>query len=478
MTLSLVRKTQEAELQGQLARRVYIETMGCQMNVYDSERMAEALGRHAYVTTTDIERADLIVINTCSIRDRVEHKVLSMLGSLRKLKDHNPDLVLCVAGCVAQQVGQGLLARVPHLDLVIGPDQIASLPDLVAGARDRQQRQAATEFVHRKDYAFPELLAPDDGRATSFVTVMKGCNKVCSFCIVPFTRGREVSKPSQQVLDEVRLLVQHGVREVTLLGQNVNSYGKDRKEELDFAQLLRQVAAIDGLWRVRFTTSHPVDCTDALVEAFARVPKLMPFFHLPIQSGSEAVLRGMRRAHGVDDYLQKIEKLRALAPHVALSTDIIVGFPGETDADFQLTLDLLERVRYTSLYAFMYSARPGTTAAQLPDDVPLAVKKARLAQVLALQDQMSQAWLAGFQDQEVEVLFEGRSRAGDSGPNSLLGQLDGPPQVTGRTPQNVPVNVAATDPEALATWPGRLGRVRIDRVHPHSFSGTLLGFVA
>jgi len=422
-----------------------------------------------------MELADLVVINTCSIRDRVEHKVLSMLGALRKLKEHNPDLVICVAGCVAQQVGRGLLARVPHLDLVIGPDQIAALPELVAAARDKQQRAAATEFVHRKDYAFPDVMAPEDGRVSSFVTVMKGCNKICSFCIVPFTRGREVSKPSQQVLDEIQLLVQHGVREVTLLGQNVNSYGKDRKDEVDFATLLRQVGDIDGLLRVRFTTSHPVDCTNALLEAFTQVPKLMPFFHLPVQSGSEAVLRAMRRAHGVDDYLQRIERLRAIAPHVALSTDIIVGFPGETDADFQLTLDLLEKVHFTSLYTFMYSARPGTTAAALPDDVPLSVKKARLAQVLAAQDRMSQAWLAGFRDREVEVLFEGLSRAAALGPNSLLGQLDGPPQVTGRTPQNVPVNVPAPDAQALAAWPGRLARVRVDRVHPHSLSGTLVG---
>ena len=478
MTLSLVRNAMGVQAPGQPARRVYIETMGCQMNVYDSERMAEALARDAYVATDTLELADLVIINTCSIRDRVEHKVLSMLGTLRKLKDHNPDLVLCVAGCVAQQEGEKLLARVPHLDLVLGPDQIGALPDLVARARQAHQREAATAFVHRRDYAFAQVLAPEDGRANAFVTVMKGCNKVCSFCIVPFTRGREVSKPSSQVVEEVRLLVGSGVREVTLLGQNVNSYGKDRKDEVDFASLLRMVADIDGLWRVRFTTSHPVDCTDGLIAAFAEIPKLMPFFHLPIQSGSEAVLQRMRRAHGVQDYLARIDQLRATAPQVALSTDIIVGFPGETDADFAQTIELLERVRYNSIYAFMYSARPGTTAAELPDDVPLAVKKARLGQVLALQDDISREWMTPFGGREVEVLFEGRSRAAGLGPNALLGQAGGAPQVTGRTPENVPVNIVAPDAEALATWPGRLGRVRIDRVHPHSFSGSLVQLLA
>ena len=466
-------------------RHVYIETMGCQMNVYDTERMAEVLANRGYRPTDRVELADLILLNTCSIRDRVEHKVVSMLGTLRKLKAHNPELVLGVTGCVAQQEGQKLLDKVPFLDLVLGPDQIPNLPDLVDAVRVQQQRVSATEFVKAKQYTFPPAQPPEDGRIVSFVTIMKGCNKVCSFCIVPFTRGREVSKPSQEVLEEIRMLVASGVREVTLLGQNVNSYGKDRvdrdgqKHELDFPELLAAVNAIDGLERIRFTTSHPMDCTDALIDAFATLPKLVPFFHLPIQSGSESVLQGMRRAHGVTDYLAKIERLQALKPGIALSTDIIVGFPGETEEDFQKTLDLLAKVRYSSIFSFMYSARPGTKAADLVDDVPLAVKKERLQRVQVLQDQVTREWMAEFNGQEVQVLFEGASRLGQAGPNSQLAQQKafGLPQVMGRTPENVKVNVAVSDARAQVEWAGRLGRVRVERVGPHSLEGVMLGWV-
>ena len=465
-------------------RHVFIETMGCQMNVYDSERMAEVLASHGYRPTDHVEIADLVLINTCSIRDRVEHKVVSMLGTLRKLKAHNPELVLAVTGCVAQQEGQKLLDKVPFLDLVLGPDQIPNLPDLVNNCRNEQLRITATEFVKAKQYAFPPAQPPEDGRVTSFITIMKGCNKVCSFCIVPFTRGREVSKPSGEVLDEIRTLVASGVREVTLLGQNVNSYGKDRvdrdgnKRELDFPELLAAVNAIDGLHRIRFTTSHPMDCTDALIDAFAALPKLAPFFHLPIQSGSVSVLQGMRRAHGVTDYLDKIARLQRIRPGIALSTDIIVGFPGETEADFQQTLDLLATVRYSSIFSFMYSARPGTRAAELVDDVPIAEKKSRLARVQALQDTITREWMAEFLGRDVEVLFEGASRLGHAGPNSQLAQRAfGPPQVMGRTPENVKVNVAVTDVRAQLEWAGRLGRVRVERVGPHSLEGAMLGWV-
>ncbi len=464
-------------------RHVYIETMGCQMNVYDTERMNEVLANRGYRPTDSVEMADLILLNTCSIRDRVEHKVVSMLGTLRKLKVHNPELVLGVTGCVAQQEGQKLLDKVPYLDLVLGPDQIPQLADLVDEVRNQQQRVTATEFVKAKQYTFPPAQPPEDGRITSFVTIMKGCNKVCSFCIVPFTRGREVSKPSADVLSEVKMLVASGLREVTLLGQNVNSYGKDRtdrdgnKGELDFPELLAAVNAIDGVRRIRFTTSHPMDCTDALIDAFATLPKLAPFFHLPIQSGSVSVLQGMRRAHGVDDYLVKINRLKSLRPGIALSTDIIVGFPGETEADFQATLDLLEEVRYATIFSFMYSARPGTKANDLVDDVPMNVKKERLGRVQALQDSITRAWMAEFQGQEVEVLFEGASRLSQAGPNSQLALKSfGALQVMGRTPENVKVNVAVTDARAQTEWAGRLGRVRIERVGPHSLEGVMLGW--
>lgn len=471
VNLSLVQRSHAlddlAQLGGQLQRFVFVETMGCQMNVYDTERMFEVLGKDGYAPTDDVARADLVLLNTCSIRDKVEHKVVSALGALRKLKEHNPDLVLGVTGCVAQQEGDKLLGKVPHLDLVLGPDQIPQLPEVVRRIRDERVRLTETELTHRKHYDFPAAEAPSDGRVTSFVTVMKGCNKVCAFCIVPFTRGREVSKPSAQVLDEVRMLVDAGVREVTLLGQNVNSYGKDRPSEVDFAQLLEQVAAIDGLHRIRFTTSHPMDCSDALIDQFAHNPKLVPFFHLPIQSGSARVLEAMRRHHRVDDYLDKIDRLRAMVPGIALSTDIIVGFPSETEAEFEETLALLERVRYATIFSFMYSARPGTRAAELEDDVPLAEKKRRLMAVQTLQDGLTRDWMRSFHGREVEVLFEGMASR----------ETEGPPQVMGRLPENVKVNVPVQRAEDLADWKGRRGRVRIERVHPHSLTGELVALL-
>jgi tRNA-2-methylthio-N6-dimethylallyladenosine synthase len=466
-------------------RFVHVETMGCQMNVYDSDRMLEVLGRAGYAPTDIAERADLLIVNTCSIRDKVEHKVVSLLGVWRKLKAFNPDLVVGVAGCVAQQEGDKLFAKAPGLDLVVGPDQIARLPELVDSARERQQRTAATEFVHRKEYAFPQPEPPQDGRVTAMVTVMKGCNKVCSFCIVPFTRGREVSKPSADVVAEVRMLVDHGVREVTLLGQNVNSYGRDRAGERSFAELLGQINDVGGLERIRFTTSHPIDCGDDLLATFAQLPKLMPFFHLPIQSGSDAVLAAMRRAvvlgrkTSVADYLERVARLRTLRPDVALSTDILVGHPGETEADFLATLDLLRQVRYATLFAFAYSVRPGTRAAELRDDVPLGEKKRRLHEVLRVQDGITRAWMAAHQDTQVEVLFEGPSRLAEAGPNSALGQqkASSQPQMTGRTPHNVKVNVPFDDPQALAAWPGRKALVQIERVGPHSLVGALVSLL-
>jgi len=455
------------------ARRVYVETMGCQMNVVDSERMAEALARDGYIATDSPEDADLAIVNTCSIRDKVEHKVVSLLGVWRKLKDHNPDLVLAVAGCVAQQEGARLLDQIPYLDLVIGPDQIERLPALVADRRGQATRAAATEFVHRNDYAFPVAQPPADGRVAALVTVMKGCNKVCAFCIVPFTRGREVSKPARDVVAEVAMLADHGVREVTLLGQNVNSYGKDRGGGPEFAELLHAVAAVPGIARIRFTTSHPMDCSDALIDAFASCAKLMPFFHLPIQSGSARVLLAMRRHHGVDDYLDRVARLRRVAPEVALSTDIIVGYPGETEADFLATIDLLRQVRYATIFSFLYSPRPGTRAAQLDDDVPIEEKKRRIVEVQRVQAELTAAWMAGFADQTVEVLFEGASRLATAGPNSALAAQRGrfAAQAMGRTRHNVKVNVAAPDQATLASWQGQIGQVRVSRVGPHALQG-------
>lgn len=465
-----------------MSRHVYVETMGCQMNVYDSERMLESLGRAGYESSDRPDDADLIIINTCSVRDKSEHKMISLLGKLRALKQHNPELVLAVSGCVATQEGEKLLKRAPQLDLVLGPDQIGKVGDLVAEVRRERQdggpaRLVDTELFGKKGYDFVRPEPPTDGRVTSFVTVMKGCNKFCSFCIVPTTRGREVSKRSDEVVAEVRMLAETGVREVTLLGQNVNSYGKDRREEVDFAALIRAVAEVEGIERIRFTTSHPMDCSDALIDAFAEVPKLMPFFHLPIQSGSERVLRMMRRRTEIEDYVARVDRLRAAKPDIAMTTDIIVGFPGETEADFEATMQLLGRVRYASIFSFGYSPRPGTAAARIEDDIPEAVKRRRLHAVQALQNEITAEWMAGFEGAEIEVLFEGASTAHARGPDSAATMARGvgqKPQLMGRTPQNLKVNVETDDFYALRDWPGRLGRVRVNHVGRHSLSGSLL----
>ncbi len=464
-----------------LQRFVYVQTMGCQMNVYDTERMLEGLAAHGYLPTDDESRADLILINTCSVRERSEHKVTSMLGTWRRLKEHNPDLVLAVSGCVAQQEGERLLRQVRHLDLVIGPDQIGRLPELVAEVRARGGRHAETDFIDRKTYRFADAAPPADQRVSSFVTVMKGCNKFCSFCIVPTTRGREVSKPADDVISEIEMLASHGVREITLLGQNVNSYGKDRHShgEVDFTGLLERVCAVDGVERVRFSTSHPMDCTERLIEAFGYLPELMPWFHLPVQSGSLPVLRMMRRTHDVDGYRRQIEHLRRVRPDIAMSTDIIVGFPGETLADHQATLDLLREIRFATIYSFAYSERPGTAAARLGDDVPLAEKKRRLAEVQALQREISESWLLSFEGSEAEVLFEGASSVTEAGgPQSrrIVAQLYSAPQVMGRTPHNIKVNVDTNEPGATRTWPGRLATVRIARAARNSLHGELVAW--
>ena len=456
-----------------------METIGCQMNVYDSQRMAEALARSGYRATEDAAIADLIIINTCSVRGKSEHKMMSAVGKLKVLREHNPDLVIGVAGCVAQQEGAALLRHIPHLDLVLGPDQLGRLPELVGEIRSTRQRRAEIELVPRKAYVFVQPEPPTDGRVTSFVTVMKGCNKFCAFCIVPTTRGREVSKPSQEVIDEVQLLADHGVREVTLLGQNVNSYGKDRRgAEMDFADLLARIHDIKGVERIRFTTSHPMDCSPRLIAAFGQLPRLMPSMHLPVQAGSERVVKMMRRSHSVDQLRDQVAALRQERPEIAMTTDVIVGFPGETDADFEQTLALLAELRFASIFAFAYSERPGTAAARIADDVTNAVKKGRLQRVLALQADITAQWMATFDQQRVEVLFEGLSATERRGSesNALLRRLGGPPQLTGRTPQNIKVNVVARDPSAILTWPGRLAQVQVEHIGRHSLSGSLIDF--
>ena len=438
-------------------RKVFVHTFGCQMNESDSDRMVELLGRNAFARADTAEDADLILLNTCAVREKAEQKLLSALGRYREVKARRGALI-AVSGCVAQQEKDRLLRRVPYVDFVFGPDNIARLPEMIARAEARE-RFAETGWMGSEEYVFPQA-DPEAarGRATAFVTAMKGCDNVCAFCIVPHTRGREVSRPFPDVVAECARLAEVGVREVTLIGQNVNSYAGG----CTFAELLRRVAAIPGVLRVRFTTSHPHDLSPALVDAFRDEPKVMPHFHLPVQSGSDAVLARMRRDYGVAEFLDRFERLRAARPGIAVTTDFIVGFPGETDADFEASLALLERARFDQSFSFLFSPRPHTVAAlrmnAAPDwaEVPREIAVARLERLQAAQRRIAAEILAAQLGRTVEVLVEGAS--------------DDPGDRRGRTPENWLVHVAADERSAPA---GALVQARVTRAGHTSLSGTL-----
>ncbi len=440
------------------APRVFIHTFGCQMNAADSARMVELLGRSGWRAAAHPDDAELILLNTCSIREKAEQKLLSALGRYRPHKARRGTLI-AVGGCVAQQEKERLLRRVPYLDFVFGPDQLGRLPELVERARG--ERFAVTGWMPSEEYVFPRAdPGAARGHATAFVTAMKGCDNVCSFCVVPRTRGREVSRPAGEVVEECRALTAVGVREVTLIGQNVNSYAGG----CDFASLLRRVAGLPELARIRFTTSHPHDLSEALVEAFRDEPKVMPHFHLPVQSGSDPVLARMRRDYTVEDYLARLAALRAARPSVAVTTDFIVGFPGESEGDFEASMELLERARFENSFSFVFSPRPHTGAARhlgsSPSwkEVPRTAAVARLERLQALQRRISAETLAREVGREVEVLVEG--------------PLDGDPlRRFGRTPENCVVHLSATEAEAPA---GALLRARITRSHVNSLTGELV----
>lgn len=372
-------------------QKAFIKTYGCQMNEQDSSQMQSLLSGCGFELAQDPYEADLVLINTCAIREKAVHKIYSDLGRLRPLKEDRPDMIVGIAGCVAEQEQRRLSARFPFLDLVFGPDHIRRLPDMIAEVRAKRggagrETLLKTGFDLRRDFQFVNVL-PDaeETPVKAFVNIQKGCDNVCSFCIVPFVRGREVSRPAEDILREIEELVSRGVREVTLLGQNVNSYGLKSDGFPSFARLLEMIAAKTSLKRLRFTTSHPKDVKDDLVEQFRDNPILAPFFHLPVQSGSTRVLDVMRRQYTREDYLGIVDRLFAAVPDLRLSTDVIVGFPGETEAEFKETLSLVERIRFDASYTFVYSPRPYTKAIQLDDDVPYKVKLERLK---VLQDVM------------------------------------------------------------------------------------------
>ncbi len=363
-----------------MAKKLYIETQGCQMNEYDSSRMADLLGEsHGMELTQNPDEADVLLLNTCSIREKAQEKVFSELGRWAKLKKARPDVVIGVGGCVASQEGEGIQKRAPYVDLVFGPQTLHRLPKML----DARQ---ANKLIPLVDVSFPEiekfdfLPEPKVEGHKAFVSIMEGCSKYCTFCVVPYTRGEEVSRPFDDVIAEVAVLAEKGVREVTLLGQNVNGYyGEFHDGRIcNFAELLRHVAAIPGIGRIRYTTSHPLEFSDELIAAYAELPKLVSHLHLPVQSGSNAVLAAMKRNHTRDDYLERIAKLKQVRPDIHISSDFIIGFPGETAQDFMDTMDLIAQVDYDHSYSFIYSKRPGTPAAELPDDIAEEEKKERL----------------------------------------------------------------------------------------------------
>jgi tRNA-2-methylthio-N6-dimethylallyladenosine synthase len=431
-------------------KKLYVKTYGCQMNVYDSERMTAALAAEGYVATGAAEDADLILLNTCHIREKAAEKVYSELGRLRPLKARNPALRIGVAGCVAQAEGAEIVARAPAVDLVVGPQAYHRLPRLLA-RREAGERPVETDFPEEDKF---DHLAPDRRarrRPTAFLTVQEGCDKFCAFCVVPYTRGAEASRPAARIEAEAREMVARGVVELTLLGQNVNAYRDP--DGVGLAALVARLARIEGLARIRYTTSHPNDMGDDLIAAHGAEPKLMPYLHLPVQAGSDRVLKAMNRRHRAADYLRLVERIRAARPDIALSGDFIVGFPGETEADFAETLALVEAVGYAQAFSFAYSPRPGTPAAERPG-VDAAEKAERLQRLQALLNRQQAASLAARVGRVLPVLVEKPGRE--------------PGQMTGRTPYLDAVHLAAP-----AETAGRIVDVRIAAAGPHALAGAL-----
>ena len=440
-----------------MAKKVFIQTHGCQMNEYDSAKMLDVLNAsEGMELAQSAEEADVLLLNTCSIREKAQEKVFSLLGKWKALKDGKPGLVIGVGGCVASQEGEALRERAPCVDVVFGPQTLHRLPEMIEGVRRFHLPVVDISFPEIEK--FDNLPEPRAEGPTAFVSVMEGCSKYCTFCVVPYTRGEEISRPFDDVIAEVVQLAAQGVREVNLLGQNVNAYrGRMHDGEIaDLALLIHYVAAIDGIDRIRFTTSHPVEFSDSLIQAFAEVPQLVSHLHLPVQSGSDRILAAMKRGHTALEYKQKIRRLREARPGISLSSDFIVGFPGETDADFEATMKLIEDIGFDTSFSFIYSRRPGTPASSLPDDVPLEAKKARLARLQARILEMAEAISQSMVGTVQSVLVERPSRKD-------------PKQLAGRTENNRVVNFDGH--ERLI---GRFVDVRITEALPNSLRGEVV----
>jgi tRNA-2-methylthio-N6-dimethylallyladenosine synthase len=440
-----------------VAKRLYIQTHGCQMNEYDSARMRDLLqDSHDMILAETPEEADVLLLNTCSIREKAQEKVFHQLGRWKHLKQQNPDLIIGVGGCVASQEGAEIGKRAPYVDLVFGPQTLHRLPEMM------EQRDSKGTIV--VDVSFPEiekfdrLPEPSVDGPTAFVSIMEGCSKYCTFCVVPYTRGEEVSRPLDDVIAEVAHLAANGVREVNLLGQNVNGYrGEDHTGAIvDFAELLHFVARIPGIERIRYTTSHPLEFSDALIDAYASIPQLVDHVHLPVQSGSDRILMAMKRGHTAIEYKSRIRRLRQVRPDISISSDFIIGFPGETDADFAATMKLVEDIGFDFSFSFVYSARPGTPAAELPDATEESVKKQRLQILQTRISQQAMAISRRMVGTVQRVLVTGVSRKD-------------PGKLSGRTENNRVVNFAATDHSLI----GNFANVAIEEALPNSLRGRL-----
>jgi tRNA-2-methylthio-N6-dimethylallyladenosine synthase len=434
-------------------KKLFVKTYGCQMNAYDSAKMADLLAPLGYAATDAPESADMVILNTCHIREKAAEKVYSELGRLRTLKAQKARagerMVLAVAGCVAQAEGAEIVARQPAVDLVVGPQSYHRLPEMIARAAREQGHALETDFPALEK--FDSLPAPDRSGVSAFLTVQEGCDKFCTFCVVPYTRGSEQSRPPQAILREARQLADKGAREIVLLGQNVNAYAS---EGWSLARLCEALAEIEPIQRIRYTTSHPRDMADDLIAAHGTNPKLMPYLHLPVQSGSDVVLEAMNRQHTSDDYRRLVERIRRVRPDIALTSDFIAGFPGESDADFEATLQLVRDIGYATAFSFKYSKRPGTPASTMRKQVPEDVKAARLDALQKLLLQQQYAFDDSKLGMTVPVLFEKSAR--------------GPGQVMGRTPWLQPVHV-----QADATLIGRMAQVRIQKRTANSLHGEL-----
>ena len=440
-----------------MAGKLYIRTFGCQMNEYDSRKMEDVLREsHGLELTGDPEQADVLLLNTCSIREKAEEKVFSQLGVWQDWKQARPDLVIGVGGCVASQEGEAIRERAPFVDLVFGPQTLHRLPEMLARAHD--------DHLPTVDISFPEIEKFDclpEPRAegpSAFVSIMEGCSKYCTFCVVPYTRGEEISRPFDDVIAEIVQLAAQGVREVNLLGQNVNAYrGRMHDGEIaDLALLIRYVAAVEGIDRIRYTTSHPVEFSDALIDTYAEVPELVSHLHLPVQSGSDRILMAMKRGHSAFEYKQKLKRLRTIRPDISLSSDFIIGFPGETEQDFQYTMSLIEEIGFDHSFSFIYSRRPGTPAADLPDEVPLAIKQERLAKLQHVIHDNAQRIGRAMVGSVQRVLVDRPSRKD-------------PTEIAGRTENNRVVNFPG--PAELI---GQFVDLRITAAYPNSLRGELL----